>query len=257
MIYKDRVCYNFSRVANEYDRYSQIQDLCAQKLVDFLELKQDLRTIFDLGCGTGMFTKILHQKFPQAKICAVDISEEMLAVAKNKFSQSNVNYVVADAETFVPNEQFDLVCSNASFQWFSDLGKAFKHYKTMLNFNGTILFSIFGPKTFWQLRESLTHLCQDDVKISAAQFMESQDIVALLGQNYVSVSVETGNYTQEFSSVMAMLKQIKYSGVRGQGIEQIVFWTPKMIKRLETIYLDLFGKIVATYEVFFCQAVNV
>ena len=42
------------------------------------------RLAFDLGCGPGTSTRLLRERFPQARISGVDASEPMLAEARRR-----------------------------------------------------------------------------------------------------------------------------------------------------------------------------
>ena len=40
------------------------------------------KTILDIGCGGGIFTRMILEKYPEAKACALDISELAVEHAK-------------------------------------------------------------------------------------------------------------------------------------------------------------------------------
>lgn len=71
--------------------------------------------ILDIGAGTGLFAALLLQKYPQCTITLLDISENMLDVARKRFSgMKNIGYRIGDyrCETF--GGRYDLVCSALS-----------------------------------------------------------------------------------------------------------------------------------------------
>ncbi|MHC4220939.1 MAG: methyltransferase domain-containing protein, partial [Planctomycetota bacterium] len=110
---------NFSRYARQYDNYANIQNQSAEKLIETIEKKQ-FDKILDIGCGTGCYTKLLQNHFPAAKIKALDISSEMINVAKDKLAHSNIDFLIADGQKIALDEKFDLITSNACFQWFDN-----------------------------------------------------------------------------------------------------------------------------------------
>ena len=70
-------------------------------------------TILELACGTGILTRMLAKKFPNAKITAVDASKSYLDVAKQNCSEfPNITLVHQDAESLDLDETFDCVCSS-------------------------------------------------------------------------------------------------------------------------------------------------
>jgi len=46
---------------------------------------EDPFAALDLGAGTGLLTSLILNKFPKAKLTVLDISEEMLAKARERF----------------------------------------------------------------------------------------------------------------------------------------------------------------------------
>lgn len=72
-------------------------------------------SIVDIGCGPGTSTRVLRERWPQARITGLDSSPEMIARAQQTFPQEH--WVLADAASWEPGEAFDLVFSNATLQW--------------------------------------------------------------------------------------------------------------------------------------------
>lgn len=242
---------NFSRYAKYYDQYSGVQNLCAQELISQIDLN-GFRKILDIGCGTGNYTKLLQEKFPQAVIKAVDISYEMLKIAKNKLKVKNTEFVLADAQKLKIKDRFDLVSSNASFQWFEKLDLALRRYKGLLGDKGCIIFSAFGPSTFPELSKTLDLYLGKTQPISASYFLEAKELGRLLKKYFSKVTVTEKVYKEKYNCLKDLLKHIKYTGTRGTGLVK-VNWTHNTITALDQLYRENFGQIIATYQVFFCR----
>lgn len=70
-------------------------------------------SILDLACGTGILTKEISEKLPDAKIVGVDITESYLDIAKKRFNgNKNISFVKQDAEKLDLNEKFDCITSS-------------------------------------------------------------------------------------------------------------------------------------------------
>ncbi|MFQ6025703.1 MAG: class I SAM-dependent methyltransferase [Nitrosopumilaceae archaeon] len=70
-------------------------------------------SILDLACGTGILTREISEKFPDAKIVGVDVTESYLEVAKKKLkSYQNIFFVNQDAEKLNLNRKFDCITSS-------------------------------------------------------------------------------------------------------------------------------------------------
>jgi malonyl-CoA O-methyltransferase len=155
---------HFDRHAFEYELYAQVQYEMAVHIMDKLKRefshKQMLR-ILEIGCGTGILTEQLHRTWNSAHITAVDISEAMIAQTKLKFSGKcdNIQYIVGDVEVLASTDllgaEYDLIVSNATFQWLQQPAVTVKNLLSMLQASsGVFAFSTFGPRTFYELHTS-------------------------------------------------------------------------------------------------------
>ncbi len=253
MTEKELIKNNFSKCAKVYDCYSNIQNLCAENLIKKADTK-GFNKILDIGCGTGNYTRLIKQRFPESRVKAVDISKEMIRVSRRKLKSDSIEFITADAEEVDFKEKFDLITSNVSFQWFGDLETALTRYTKFLKQGGLILFSIFGPRTFFELAKSLGIFSRQNPAIAAAGFLDKTRIEAVLKSIFSQVKVEEETYSEQYSSLKDLLKKIKYTGTRGSPRQN--FWSQSKIAAVEEIYFKNFKSITATYEVYFCQGIK-
>ncbi|MFH1678102.1 MAG: malonyl-ACP O-methyltransferase BioC [Candidatus Omnitrophota bacterium] len=252
---KELIKRNFCAHAEYYDKYSSIQDICALKLIDKIKM-DNFSKILDIGCGTGNYTKILRNRFPNAKIEALDISREMIDIARRKLRFKQIEFIIKDAEAIDSKELFDLITSNASFQWFEDLEKALLKYSSLLIKDGVISFSIFGPGTFTELNASLRELYGQEISITSCKFPEKIRIEEILKRAFKKNIVEEEIFKEEYGCLLELLSKIKYTGIRGNGVLGRSLWTRRGIDKLEEIYRGKFNRIVATYQIYYCQAIK-
>lgn len=244
---------NFSKYAYLYDRYADIQRFAADKLLE--QIKQNnFREILEIGCGTGIYTTILYNKFPEAKIRAIDISDRMIEVAAKKLKDRDIEFVIADAEEIDLDKGFDLITSNACFQWFSHLENTLLKYKGLLNKRGIISFSIFGPLTFCELDKSLKKVLKD-VNLQAHKFLPKNKIENILKENFKNFKIEEIRFTKDYSNLKELLDKIRYTGIKGDGLKPRVYFSSQLLKKLEETYLNGFGHVKATYQIFLCEAI--
>ena len=251
MVNKKIIERNFSKYAKLYDQYATVQNSCANSLIEKVENK-GFKNILDIGCGTGNYTRLLQDKFPKASIKAIDISKEMLGISKRKLNSEKVKFIVADGENFETREKFDLISSNATFQWFEDLSEALVRLKKILNKEGVIAFSLFGPLTFFELQETLKELPGQNT-IIASCFNSQDKVKKVLKSLFKDIDIEDKIYKEKYNSLKELLIKIKYTGTRGNNMLQNRFWTEKTITAVEEEYKKKFKEIVSTYQVFFCK----
>jgi trans-aconitate 2-methyltransferase len=96
----------------EDERTRPARDLLAQ-----VPLEAPRRAI-DMGCGPGNSTELIAERFPSAKLTGLDSSPAMLEQARGRLP--GVEFDTADAETWVPAGDVDLVFANAIYQWVPD-----------------------------------------------------------------------------------------------------------------------------------------
>ena len=120
----------FDRAASTYDRtrrqlvpdldrfYGTVPDLLPYRSGDEL-------AVLDLGAGTGLLTQVVAHAFPAARLTLVDVSGEMLEVARTRFADQpgRCRFVVADYDELdLPRAQHAVI-SGLSIHHLSDGGK--------------------------------------------------------------------------------------------------------------------------------------
>lgn len=254
-INKDTVARNFSRYAHLYDKYADIQRLAAEELIKELPCN-GITNILEIGCGTGNYTWLLRERFKDSSIKALDISKKMIEVAEQKFPEGKIDFVVVDAEDIDINGKFDLVTSNAAFQWFNNVEGAFARYKKALKKKGGIAFTVFGPLTFLELNQSLREVLGKNVSISSINFLEKGELDTILKRHFKEVWMKELIVKERHSFLGELLNKIKYTGARGRGTNGHFLWREGLLKKIEEVYNTRFGQIEATYQIFFCKAIK-
>ena len=94
--------------------------------------------LLDVGCGTGETSEIAADV--GAHVTGVDISEPMLAVAKNRLGDRGET-AFADASEFRADEPFDVIMSRFGVMFFDDPVAAFSNIGANLKPGGRLAFS--------------------------------------------------------------------------------------------------------------------
>lgn len=119
----------FNRVASEYDknrkRFIPCYDDFYINSTEFISSNiTKPSSIIDLGAGTGLLSYYWYQHYPDTQFVLVDIADEMLNVARQRFSGiGNVTYQIMDYMDKLPNESFDTVISALSIHHVEDESK--------------------------------------------------------------------------------------------------------------------------------------
>jgi len=123
--------------AGTYDRVAAPMTSRGTELVDALEL-DGAETVLDAGCGTGQVTAHLLERLPQGRVIALDASEAMLDLARQRFAgDGRVTVVRADLMEPLPvDERIDVIVSTSTFHWVPDHDRLFANLHAVLEPGG-------------------------------------------------------------------------------------------------------------------------
>lgn len=76
-------------------------------------------TILDVGAGTGVIALMMAQRFPEAKVSAIELNSEAFEEAQLNFTNSpfsdRVHCEQRDFKDYITEERFDLIVSNPPY----------------------------------------------------------------------------------------------------------------------------------------------
>ena len=120
----------FNLIANEYDinrkKFIPCFNDFYQSTTEFITSNiAKPKRILDLGAGTGLLSYFWFQHFPESEYVLIDIADEMLNVARKRFSGiNNVSYQILDYSNELPKEDFDVIASALSIHHLEDNKKS-------------------------------------------------------------------------------------------------------------------------------------
>ncbi len=103
------------------------------------------RRVLDLGCGFGWFCRWAREHGARS-VFGVDLSEKMLARAKDNTRDDAITYERADLENYAPpTAAFDLVYSSLALHYVENLAALFHRAFAALIPGGRMVFSVEHP----------------------------------------------------------------------------------------------------------------
>ena len=109
----------FDTVSRQYDRQRRQLIPCFDDFYNLsaavLDAPTDSPQVLDIGCGTGLFSEFVLQKYPKACMTLIDLSDKMLEVARERFAgRSGIRYINADYTCYQFGHPFDIIVSALS-----------------------------------------------------------------------------------------------------------------------------------------------
>ena len=114
---KDVIAF-FDERAGDWDAGMVRRDDKIGRILDNAKVTAGSR-VLDVACGTGVLIGDYLRR-GVASVTAVDISPEMIRIAREKFPQENVRFVCGDAESAPLGENFDAIVVYNAFPHFPD-----------------------------------------------------------------------------------------------------------------------------------------
>jgi malonyl-CoA O-methyltransferase len=251
---KIRIRKKFSKAAGTYDQYAVVQERMACSLVDKLTRNQEKRKkILEIGCGSGNYTRLLQKRFPDSRITVIDFSESMIEHAGQKIKESsNINFICTDAEKYLENslEYFELITSNATFQWFEDFGKAGAGVARILEPRGQFIGTVFGPETLFELGAGISTQLDSEFILPSARFPTMQMLKDSLGKVFSKVHIEEFKEITVYRSFKELLGHLSKTGVGGGQRKKPFVFTRNKLARLDSWFEQNYGRCQGTYHYF-------
>ena len=98
----------FNSIAKDWDNIIKVDEKKINYLLSKIDIKED-DYILDVGTGTGVLIPFLAKLSPKGSIKAVDISCNMLDIARNKFDDiNNIEFTLLNVETDNLDEKLKL-----------------------------------------------------------------------------------------------------------------------------------------------------
>jgi ubiquinone/menaquinone biosynthesis C-methylase UbiE len=182
----------------------------------------------DIGCGNGYFTRALFKA--GYDVCGVDISPQMLYVAKQKAMREGVTseFLLGDITKLKLQAKTDFaVAVNDCLNYVKKekLPQAFSHVYSCLKKGGVFIFdisssnklrNIIGDNLFGEDREDISYLwfnkqTEDGVIMDLTFFVKDKD------GRYTRYDERHEQYAHEEEELVELLKQAGFTSVETEG----------------------------------------
>jgi len=254
----------FSKAAARYDATAVLQrEVCSRMLerLDYIRLQP--KRILDAGSGTGWGTRQLAQRYPAARMVALDIAMGMLRSSRGRsgwwqklFGGAKQLLLCADVEALpMPAQSVEMVWSNLTLQWCNDLPATFVELQRVLKVEGLVMFSTFGPDTLKELRTAFNGV---DGYNHVNRFADMHDIGDMLvAAGFAEPVMDMEYITLTYDNVKAVMQDLRSIGAHnatGGRAPGLMGKTKlaRIVQNYETLRRN--DKLPATFEVIYGHA---
>ena len=193
---------NFYKYYNEYENYSLAQKQVAKNLLDYMGKSNifdiQINSIFEIGCGTGIFTREYRKYFLHSDLILndlFDVREFIKDIDYNIFIQENIE------ELDIPKS--DLVVSSSVFQWIKDKDSLIRNIAENTD---NLCFSSYVSGNLIEIKNHF------DISLD---YLNIEEFKEILKKYFSSVKYYSETIKLDFEAPMAVLKHLKYTGVTG------------------------------------------
>ena len=220
---------NFNKHYNVYEKYSLAQKQVAKNLLDYMGKSNifdtQINSIFEIGCGTGIFTKKYRKYFLHSDLILndiFDVREFIKDIDYNIFIQENIE------ELDIPKS--DLIVSSSVFQWIKDKDSLIRNIAENTD---NLCFSSYVSGNLIEIKNHF------DISLD---YLNIEEFKEILKKYFSSVKSYSETIKLDFEAPMSVLKHLKYTGVTG-------------FQRTSISKIKTFKDNILTYEVayFICQ----
>jgi malonyl-CoA O-methyltransferase len=252
----------FSSAASTYHDLAFIQRHVARQLMKMLPRPSPPARILEIGCGTGVLTKMLATAFPESGIDAVDFSAAMIAEArKNLAGNKMIHWQVADARHISTAVKYPLIISSCTLHWIAPLEPVLKKLSAMLLPGGCLAAAVMTRGTLAELHASRKKIAPH--KPARIRLPTAGEIKrALAGSRLKMTAVKTETVRRKYDSVRGIMLHLHKQGLTGTNNQWNAQRRNTLLTRLELARLTaeyekkyfLSKGVYATYKTFYCMA---
>lgn len=230
----------FARAADTYEREAEAQRRIAGRMLGLLLpfVPVPCPEIVEVGCGTGLYSRLLLRALRPERLWLNDLCPEMAARCADLVALPGVGFLPGDAERMALPGRPSLVTSCSALQWFERPEAFFRKCLGTLRPGGTLAFSTFGPDNLREVRQASGR---------GLPYRPMNELTATLPSGFRLLHAEEEALTLRFPHPLQVLYHLKRTGVT--GLSGAAAWTRgDTLRFCERYVRTADGSVTLTYH---------
>ncbi len=187
--------------AKRYDEFATAQKYAAERLAALLgKHAQSFRNAYEIGCGSGIFTKKLLSNFDIEKLTLNDLYRAL--------PMESHPAQIGDIRTLEIPNGLDLVASSSVLQWIDNFDALLQKIEKSLLPGGLFAFAMFSEGT---LRELSSFTGQ------GLPYLSNEKILELVARHFEVLDSAPDICPVSFLTLHDLLNSLKQTGVNNLG----------------------------------------
>ena len=207
---KQLIAERFAKARESYPREARAQQQIAKFMTTLLRAAFTGRradSVLDVGCGTGIFSRMLLSILHPKELWLNDLCPEMEDSLHDLLQPgAPARFLPGDAEEIDFPAGLQLIASCSTLQWFSQPASFFAKCHRALASDGMLAFSTFGPHNLHEIR-SITG--------NGLHYPTLDDLCRMLSPHFRLLHTEEDIIPLAFPTPVDVLKHLRQTGITG------------------------------------------
>jgi len=198
------------------------------------------KRVLDVGCGTGLFTRLISSA-GASQVVGLDYSDEAIREALSNSDKGDIKYVCSDIMSYQSDEKFDVIVSLGTIEHMDNPENFLAILKEQLNSDGSVILTC---PHFINLRGfvwmALALLQDIPMSLSDLHFIHPWDMEAWaekagfkveMMESFDNVRTEGDNLIRDYSKRLP--NALRDAGISTDGVDKYMSYLKSLVEHLD------------------------
>ncbi len=215
---------SFGARAASYDDSAELQRRVAARLAALLPEFESL-SVLELGCGTGLFSRKLIDRYPAGRFVLSDLAPAMLEQARANLAglpNKQVQFALLDGNLPDLDRRFDLIATSMTLHWLSDPLAALKRLRSLLTPRGALVYATISGTSFPEWRDVLAR------ENLPSGLIDIPDLPGVVGEDCFVVDADTLSFLRRMQAIGGLTPKQGYVPLSPGALRRAIRQTDRL-----------------------------